>query len=73
MNRFEEAKQQLAAYFDRMGIPQECNVCGVNDWFVYSIEGAGRSVVSGKTHQPTRIYCNNCGRIAEYDLKKATP
>jgi hypothetical protein len=64
-----EIRDQAAAYFDRMGIPQECDACGSGDWTVAEV-GQQTMVLGGASFQDVRIYCNNCGRMMFYDLKK---
>ena len=69
MGKYDGQREAVAAYFDKMGISQECDACQVNDWDILSITNV-TGVLGHIMYRPMKIYCKNCGRIQEYDANK---
>ncbi len=69
MADYEKQKQQVKAYFERMGISQTCAACGKEDWDLDLI-GVTSGNVGGRQYYTVTIYCNNCGRTQNYDRMK---
>jgi mRNA-degrading endonuclease HigB of HigAB toxin-antitoxin module len=69
MGKYDQQKADVSAYFDKMGISQECSACKMNDWDILEITGK-TGVMGHIMYRPLKIYCKNCGRIQEYDADK---